>query len=102
MAMLPMADTRELSRVVCRDEAALRPGVEQLCRVLGVNTVGLSRFAERQPVYTVGDLVLKLFPPVFLENWRVEAEVLAAVEERLPARRHGCAPRASMTAGGMS
>jgi hygromycin-B 7''-O-kinase len=86
VAMLPAADSREVSRAVCRDEAALRPGVDQLCRVLGVNTVGLSRLAGgSRPVYTAGDLVLKLYPPVSPADWRVEAEMLAAVEGRLPA-----------------
>lgn len=85
MAMLPVADTKEVSRAVCRDEAVLRPGVDQLCRLLGVNTVGLSRFAGGSlPVYAAGDLVLKLFPPVSLASCRVETGVLVAVEGRLP------------------
>ena len=86
MAVLPAADTPELSRAVCQDEAALRPGLEQLCRLLEVNAVSLSRFATgSRPVYAAGDLVLKLFPPVSLAKCRVEARVLAAVEGRLPA-----------------
>jgi hygromycin-B 7''-O-kinase len=85
VAVLPAADTQEVSRVVCKDEAALRPGVDQLCRLLGVNAVRLSRFAAgSRPVYAVGDMVLKLFPPVSLAKCRVEAGVLAAVEGRLP------------------
>jgi hygromycin-B 7''-O-kinase len=83
--MLPVADTKEVSRAVCKDEAVLRPGVDQLCRLLGVNTVGLSRFAAGSlPVYAAGDLVLKLFPPVSLDSCRVETGVLAAVEGKLP------------------
>jgi hygromycin-B 7''-O-kinase len=83
--MLPVADTKEVSRAVCKDEVVLRPGVNQLCRLLGVNTVGLSRFAAGSlPVYAAGDLVLKLFPPVSLASCRVETGVLAAVEGKLP------------------
>jgi hygromycin-B 7''-O-kinase len=83
--VLPVADTHELFRAVCRDEAALRPGVEQLCRLLGVNALSLSRFATgTRPVYAAGDLVLKLYPPVSLARCRIEAGVLAAVERRLP------------------
>jgi len=85
MAVLPLADTWEVFRAVCKDEAALRPGVDQLCRLLGVNAVGLSRFAGgSRPVYAAGDLVLKLYPPVSIVRWAVEAGVLAAVEGRLP------------------
>ena len=83
--MLPAADTREVARIVCKDESALRPGVDQLCRLLGLSTVGLARFAAgSQPVYATGDLVLKLFPPMSLATCRVEASILAAVEGRLP------------------
>ena len=85
MAVLPAADTREVARVVCKDEAALRPGVNQLCRLLGVNTRSLSRFARgSRPVYAAGDLVLKLFPPMSLAKCRVETGVLAALEGKLP------------------
>jgi hygromycin-B 7''-O-kinase len=85
VAVLPAAGTREAFRAVCHDEAALRPGLEQLCRLLGVNAAGLSRFpAGSRPVYAAGDLVLKLFPPVSLAKCLVEASALAAVEGRLP------------------
>ena len=46
MTVLPAAYTRDVARVVCKDEAALRPGVDQLCRLLGVNTRSLSRFTR--------------------------------------------------------
>jgi len=83
--MLPASDTRETFRAVCRDEAALRPGVDQLCRLLGVNAARLSRFAGgSKPVYAAPDLVLKLFPPVCLAKCRIEAGVLAAVDGKLP------------------
>ena len=36
------------------------------------------------PVYAAGDLVLKLFPPVYADELPVEAGVLAAVHGRLP------------------
>jgi hygromycin-B 7''-O-kinase len=85
VAMLPVADTHELFQAVRKDEAALRPGVEQLCRLLGLKDVSLSRFAAgTRPVYAAGDLVLKLYPPVSLVSCRVEAGVLAAVDGRLP------------------
>jgi hypothetical protein len=48
--------------------AVLPPGVERLCRLLGVDASGLTRYeAGSRPVYAAGDLVLKLFPPV--RNW---------------------------------
>ena len=85
MAVLPAAYTRDVARVVCKDEAALRPGVDQLCRLLGVNTRSLSRFARgSRPVYAAGDLVLKLFPPTSLAKCRLETDVLAAVQGKLP------------------
>lgn len=85
MAVLPAADTREVARAVCKDEAALRPGVDQLCRLLGMNTGSLSRSARgSRPVYAAGDLALKLYPPMSLAKCRVETGVLAAVEGKLP------------------
>ena len=43
--MLPPGATEDAFAAVCQDEAALRPGVERLCRRLGVNVPGLARFA---------------------------------------------------------
>jgi hygromycin-B 7''-O-kinase len=86
MAGLPPVATEDAFAVICQDEAALRPGVEWLCGLLGVDAPGLTRFAAgSRPVYAAGDLVLKLFPPVATwPGYRVEAEVLAAVRGRLP------------------
>jgi len=73
---LPPADT---------DEEVLRPGVNSLCRSLGIDSGGLRRYPTGSvPVYSVGGLVLKLFPPVDVSEYLVEAGVLAAVEGRLP------------------
>jgi hygromycin-B 7''-O-kinase len=83
--MLPPGATEDAFTTVCQDDAALRPGVERLCRNLAVDVAGLTRFAAgSRPVYAVGDLVLKLFPPVDLAGCRVEAGVLAAVQGKLP------------------
>jgi hygromycin-B 7''-O-kinase len=86
VAVLPPAATEEAFAKVGRDEDALRPGVGRLCRTLGVDATGLTRYAAgSRPVYAVGDLVVKLFPPV--ADWpayRIEAEVLAAVQGELP------------------
>lgn len=86
MAVLPSAVTEEDFAAIGQDETALRPGVERLCRLLGVDAAALTRFAAgSRPVYAAGDLVLKLFPPVTTwPRFGVEAEVLAAVQGRLP------------------
>jgi hygromycin-B 7''-O-kinase len=86
MVVLPPAVTEEAFAAICRDEAALRPGVERLCQRLGADTSRLARYgAGSRPVYAAGDLVLKLFPPVAgWPGWRVEAGVLAAVQGGLP------------------
>ena len=86
MAVLPPAATEEAFGAICRDETVLRPGVEQICGLLDVDASGLTRYAAgSRPVYAAGDLVLKLFPPVAAwPRYRVEAEVLAAVQGRLP------------------
>ena len=82
---LPVADTAEQFEAIVANEAALRPGVDRLCGMLGVDSGGLSRFAAGSvPVYAAGDLVLKLVPPVFLDEWRVEAGVLGALSGSLP------------------
>ena len=86
MAVFPAATTEEAFAKVGRDEAALRPGLERLCARLGVDPARLTRYAAgSRPVYRVGDLVLKLFPPVGgWPDYRIEAEVLAAVRDALP------------------
>jgi hygromycin-B 7''-O-kinase len=86
MAGLPAVATEDAFAVIGQDETALRPGVERLCGLLGVDAPGLTRFAAgSRPVYAAGDLVLKLFPPVpTWPGYQVEAEVLAAVRGRLP------------------
>ncbi|HTT50503.1 MAG TPA: aminoglycoside 3'-phosphotransferase/choline kinase family protein [Streptosporangiaceae bacterium] len=86
MAVLPPAATEEQFAAISQDQAALRPGVEQLCRLLGIDTDGLTRYqAGSRPVYATGDLVLKLFPPVAAwPGYRIEPQVLAAVAGQLP------------------
>lgn len=86
MVALPSASTEEAFAAIGRDESALRPGLERLCRLLGVSADDLARFpAGSRPVYAAGDLVLKLFPPVITwPDYRIEARVLAAVAGQLP------------------
>jgi hygromycin-B 7''-O-kinase len=86
MVALPPASTEEAFTVIGRDEGALRPGIERLCRLLGVNTDDLTRFpAGSRPVYTASGMVLKLFPPVpTWPDYRIEVQVLAAVAGQLP------------------
>jgi hygromycin-B 7''-O-kinase len=86
MGVLPSVRTEEDLAAICQDEAALQPGIERLCRLLGVNADGLTGYpAGSRPVYATGDLVLKLFPPVAsLPDYQVEVELLAALAGRLP------------------
>jgi hygromycin-B 7''-O-kinase len=79
----PCADDEEDFDFIARDERALGPGVRALCASLGV-TGAASRYPTGSlPVYAVGDLVLKLFPPVHLDELPIEAGVLSAVHGRL-------------------
>ena len=65
MVALPPASTEEAFTAIGRDEGALRPGIERLCRLLGVNADDLTRFpAGSRLAYTACGLVLKLSPPV--------------------------------------
>jgi hygromycin-B 7''-O-kinase len=86
MAVLPPATTEEAFAAISQDEAALRPAVEQLCRLLGISTEAMTRYqAGSRQVYAAGDLVLKLYPPVAAwPDHRIEPQVLAAVAEQLP------------------
>lgn len=86
MTGLPAVATEEAFAAISRDEAVLRPGIDRLCQLLGVEPSGLVRCAAgSRPVYETGELILKLFPPVTTwPGYQVEAEVLAAIEERLP------------------
>jgi hygromycin-B 7''-O-kinase len=80
----PEADAEEDFDAVARDEAALGPGVRALCAALGVTGEPARYPGGSLPVYAIGDLVLKLFPPVHVEELPVESGVLAAVRGRLP------------------
>lgn len=84
--MLPTVDTDEQWDVVVPDEAVMRPGVEDLCRRLGLTGAPLDRFTEgTQPVYAVGDdLVLKLFPGAVAGDGLVEERVLSHLQGQLP------------------
>jgi hygromycin-B 7''-O-kinase len=67
------------------EEDTLRPGVEALLRDLGADAAGAERFTSGSlPVYSSGELVLKLFPPVYRSELPVETAVLQAVCGRLP------------------
>jgi hygromycin-B 7''-O-kinase len=66
-------------------EAAMRPGVEALCRHLGVDTRALSRLpAGSRPVYAAGGFVLKLYPQADGNASAVEAGGLSAAGGALP------------------
>lgn len=86
MAGLPRVTTDKAFGTIGRNEAVLRPGLRRLCRQLDLDEAELTRYeAGSRPVYAVGDLVLKLFPPVV--GWpdhQIEASVLGAVAEKLP------------------
>ena len=87
---MPRAETVEAFEAVVGDEHALRPGVQALCRSLGLEHSGLRRFPTGSlPVYAVGGLVLKLFPPLYAREAPVETAVLAAVCGRLPVSTPG-------------
>jgi hygromycin-B 7''-O-kinase len=79
----PPAVAEELFEAL--DDDALRPGVEALCRHLGMSG-GAERFADGSlPVYAVGgEYVLELFPMVHLDEAATERDVLEAVRGRLP------------------
>ncbi|MFH8486033.1 phosphotransferase family protein [Streptomyces longisporoflavus] len=92
--MLPAVETDEQWDLIVPDDAVMRPGVEDLCRRLGLNGAPLDRFTEgTQPVYAVGDdLVLKLFPGAVADDGLVEERVLSHLQGRLPVptpRVHG-------------
>ena len=83
-AVWPEADDEEDFDRIVRDEGALGPGVRALCAELGVRGSPVRYPTGSLPVYAIGDLVLKLFPPVHAEEMPVESGVLAAVHGRLP------------------
>ncbi|NAZ85155.1 phosphotransferase family protein [Kineococcus indalonis] len=82
---LPPAATRDAARAVAGDEPALRPGVDALCAVLGLDAERVRRLPNGSlPVYADEHLVLKLFPPPHAAAAHVEAGVLRAVAGELP------------------
>lgn len=90
--MWPDADDEEDYDFIARDEAELGPGVRALLGHLGVADEPQRYPTGSLPVYAAGDLVLKLFPPVYIDEFPIEAGVLSAVQGRLPVptpRVHG-------------
>jgi len=60
----------------------VRPGMDALCRHLGMDMRALRRFAVgSRPVYAIGELVLKLYPQADGNASSVEASVLSAVDD---------------------
>ncbi|MBB1252255.1 phosphotransferase family protein [Streptomyces alkaliterrae] len=68
------------------DAERLRPAVTRLCERLGVPGARPEPFEEGSlPVYAVGEeLVLKLYPPPYVDELRVESAALRALHGRLP------------------
>ncbi|GAB3475971.1 phosphotransferase family protein [Amycolatopsis cihanbeyliensis] len=83
MESFPPADTEEQYEALT--EGRLRVPVERLCRELGLYASPV-RFADGSlPVYAVGDRhVLKLYPPAFAGEAKVESTALRAVQGKLP------------------
>jgi hygromycin-B 7''-O-kinase len=83
--MLPLASTAAEFAAIRRDEARLRPGVDA---ILARHHIGgeIVRFADGSlPVYAIADThVLKLYPPVYVDECQTEAAVLSAITGRLP------------------
>lgn len=80
----PSAGTVEAFDAIRRDEAALRPGVEIVCRTHDLRGE-IRRFeAGSLPVYAIGEHVLKLFPPCYPGECDTEESALRAVHGRLP------------------
>jgi hygromycin-B 7''-O-kinase len=82
--MWPEASDEEDYDFIARDEQELGPGVRALLATLGADGTPERYRGGSLPVYAVGDLVLKLFPPVYADELPVEAGVLRAVQGRLP------------------
>ena len=82
--MWPEASDEEDFDVIARDELELGPGVRALLSALGADGTPERYRGGSLPVYAVGELVLKLFPPVYADELPVEAGVLRAVQGRLP------------------
>lgn len=84
--VFPPARTDAEFHRVRRDEVALGPGVAAIRSSLGLSALPLLRFADGSlPVYAIGeDHVLKLYPPVHLDERAIESAALVALEGRLP------------------
>jgi hygromycin-B 7''-O-kinase len=82
--MWPDASDEEDYDFIAKDEEALGPGVRSLLAHLGADASPVRYPTGSLPVYAVGDMVLKLFPPVYLDEMGVEEGVLRAVHGRLP------------------
>jgi hygromycin-B 7''-O-kinase len=77
---MPSADTEEQFEAL--KEADLQPGVRALAVRLGLSEP--VRFEDGSlPVYALGDMVIKLYPPVYKDESTLESTALQAVEGRL-------------------
>src|SRR5262245_7319580 len=83
--MLPLASNATEFAAIRRNEELLRPGVDAILSRHHIRGE-VVRFADGSlPVYAIGDThVLKLFPPVYLDECETETSVLSAVTGRIP------------------
>lgn len=93
----PAADSVDAFERLRRDEARLRPGVDAILARLALAGAEITRFSSGSlPVYAVGaELVLKVYPPCWSADFRVELAALRAVQGRLPI----ATPRVEMDGG---
>jgi hygromycin-B 7''-O-kinase len=83
--LLPLARTAEEYRAVDLRNPAHQQAVAEICRRHGIAAEGLNPFPGGSSiVYAVGaDVVIKLYPPVFADECRVETEVLRRIDGAL-------------------
>jgi hygromycin-B 7''-O-kinase len=82
----PQATNERGWSALCKDDAALAPGVAAQCARHGLAGQTVQRYDSGSlPVYAIGDAqVLKLFPPTEGDHAAIEARTMRALEGALP------------------
>lgn len=80
----PDTSTEALWDAVRKDESALSSGVSAVCRALAVDDPAERFSSGSLPVYALGETrVLKIYPPLYVEECEREATVLETIDGEL-------------------
>ena len=85
MPLFPEVSSPESFERIARNEDELQRGIAAICDVLGLSGPRVRFAGGSLPVYAIDQkFVLKVYPPLYLEERDRESAVLQVLDKRLP------------------